>query len=318
MNFKPGCCSNCDSPMGKYKEAWILLSNGSKMRVAVCADCYKNFTKDKAENIVKRHGYTNSLKDFSVKEKNLDFHHSIVKSFSFSPTTVAKSAEVNQNFDDAINAIRAAHHSDADGTEIVNADIAAGAAINESKLLFSGSGHRHEGTTDGQNIRAEGLASDTDSFAEVTGGKGAMTSAGIHTFNATSRARAYRSGTQSINSASWTKVQLNAETYDTRSEFASYDFVATVAGFYLVIGNQSYVDIGNDKDMRLAIYKEGSAYAVNQWASHADNNGGNNVMDIVELAATDVVSLYTYHNAGSSKNLEGGATVTWMSVHKLS
>jgi len=243
---------------------------------------------------------------------------SISKSFSFSPTTIARSAEVNQNFDDLVTAIRAAHHADSDGTQIVDADVNASSAIQESKILFSATGHRHEGTTDGRNVRAEGLASDTDSFAEVTGAKGAMTAAGIHTFNATSRARVYRNGTQSINASTWTKVLLDTETYDTRSEFASNKFVATVAGYYLVICNQHYGDYGNDKEQRIAIYKNGAVYAKREWATHADNDGGLNVMDVVELAATDYVEMYTYHVAGGATNLQGGASVTWMSVHKLS
>ena len=36
----------------------------------------------------------------------------IAKSYTFTNNTVANPAEVNQNFDDVINAVKANHHSD--------------------------------------------------------------------------------------------------------------------------------------------------------------------------------------------------------------
>lgn len=54
--------------------------------------------------------------------------------YSFSPLTTILSAEVNQNFQDLRDSIRAAHHQDVDGTKIVNADVDAAAAIAYSKL----------------------------------------------------------------------------------------------------------------------------------------------------------------------------------------
>lgn len=50
----------------------------------------------------------------------------INKSYTFSNNTIADPAEVNQNFDDLIAAIRAAHHRDGDGTKISYQDIASG------------------------------------------------------------------------------------------------------------------------------------------------------------------------------------------------
>lgn len=58
----------------------------------------------------------------------------IAVTYTFSPLTLILSAEVNQNFLDVRDAIRAAHHQDADGTKIVNADVSASAAIVYSKL----------------------------------------------------------------------------------------------------------------------------------------------------------------------------------------
>jgi len=66
---------------------------------------------------------------------------SIDVTYSFSPLTRILSAEVNTNYTDLRDAIRAAHHSDGDGTTLVNADIAAGAAIAFSKLAALTAGY---------------------------------------------------------------------------------------------------------------------------------------------------------------------------------
>ena len=56
----------------------------------------------------------------------------------------------------------------------------------------------------------------------------------------TTLSRAYRNTTnQAISDDSWTKVQLNAESFDIGGEFDSttnYRFTATTTGYYLVCG----------------------------------------------------------------------------------
>lgn len=59
---------------------------------------------------------------------------SISFTYTFSPTAVIYSAEHNTNNTDLRNAIRSAHHQDADGTLLVNADISGSAEIAYSKL----------------------------------------------------------------------------------------------------------------------------------------------------------------------------------------
>jgi len=48
---------------------------------------------------------------------------SITKSYTFTNNTIIDPTEVNQNFDDLVASIKAAHHSDADGTKILPADV---------------------------------------------------------------------------------------------------------------------------------------------------------------------------------------------------
>lgn len=65
---------------------------------------------------------------------------SIAKSYTFTNNTIIDPDEVNQNFDDVIDAIQAAHHRDGDGTKISYEDIASGWGLVPSGgiLLWSG------------------------------------------------------------------------------------------------------------------------------------------------------------------------------------
>ena len=78
--------------------------------------------------------------------------------YVFSPGTTIRSSEANSNN----NAIVGDYNGN-----VQNVNVAAAAGIQESKLLFSASGHQHAGTTDGAPIRlAQGA--DLASAASVT------------------------------------------------------------------------------------------------------------------------------------------------------
>jgi microcystin-dependent protein len=60
----------------------------------------------------------------------------IAKSFTFTNNTVANPSEINQNFDDLVAAIKAAHHRDTDGTKISYQDIASGWGLVPTKGII--------------------------------------------------------------------------------------------------------------------------------------------------------------------------------------
>jgi hypothetical protein len=76
---------------------------------------------------------------------------------------------------------------------------------------------------------------------------------------------AYKSGVdQGITTATWTKVQLNSEDFDTANCFdntTNYRFTPTVAGYYQI---NAAVHLSNNSDSilqtRVAIYKNGTSY----------------------------------------------------------
>lgn len=128
------------------------------------------------------------------------------------------------------------------------------------------------------------------------------------------RIRAYKSAAQTITKNTYEKVELDAETYDNLGEFASYKFTATVAGYYLVIGQVQMV-MDDDAPLQVYIKKNG----VYQGGVLVSGNGQQSasVSDILSLAVDDYVELWIYHNNAVNTAIGVGTTATFMCVHKL-
>ena len=116
---------------------------------------------------------------------------------------------------------------------------------------------------------------------------------------------AYRNATQSVTSATWTKVQLNNEDFDTAGAFDSttnYRFTPQTAGYYLitfsVAGTSSYNDVLS------AVYKNGSEYL---WGSRTASSSasytssGSVVMYL--NGSTDYVELFAWLSSGTAPSL---------------
>ena len=113
---------------------------------------------------------------------------------------------------------------------------------------------------------------------------------------------AYRTTTnQSISNATTTKVQLNAEEFDTNSNFDSttnYRFTPTVAGYYQMNGSVAF----NVTTMNLCvlfIYKNGSAFKRGTYISATQSTDSVGVVSalIYFNGTSDYAELYMYINA---------------------
>jgi hypothetical protein len=112
---------------------------------------------------------------------------------------------------------------------------------------------------------------------------------------------AYRATTpQSITTSTWTKVQLNAENFDTANCFDSttnYRFTPNVAGYYQ-INAQIYCNYTSSAGIRigLSIYKNGSGYAESTLTSNSSSIYGvaDNSTLVYLNGTTDYVELYGY------------------------
>jgi hypothetical protein len=110
---------------------------------------------------------------------------------------------------------------------------------------------------------------------------------------------AYQSVSQSISAATFTKVTLTTERFDTNNNFASSIFTPTVAGYYQINGGCSVVTATTR--LIISIYKNGSNYAIG-----IDNNSstyGASVSSVIYCnGTTDYLELYIYSGAANTSN----------------
>jgi len=137
-----------------------------------------------------------------------------------------------------------------------------------------------------------------------------------------SRSRAYLSTVdQSIPDITWTKIELNAESYDNQNEFDSttnYRFTATEAGYYFASGKIVYTAVVDQKNYIVAIYKNGIRVSQKHTNASGTARAGVAVSDVIYLAEGDYLELWTYHDSGATKYVIYNSWLTFLTIHKLS
>jgi hypothetical protein len=143
---------------------------------------------------------------------------------------------------------------------------------------------------------------------------------GILTIAKQSKARAYLSAQQTIPNTTWTKVNLDTESFDEQNEFASYKFTASKAGAYLLIGKivYWYADVSAQKMYAAQLYKNGSGFS-DMWMQSAISGKALIVLvtDVAKLNASDYIELYAYHETGSNCKINSGESQTSLTVFKV-
>ena len=124
---------------------------------------------------------------------------------------------------------------------------------------------------------------------------------------------AVRSGTQSVATSVFTKVQFNSEEFDTNSNYdptTNFRFTPTVAGYYQVNGAVSWSF--NNAFSLLAIYKNG---AQNKWGALTESSLAGTLSTVSALiylnGTTDFIELYTYQGGTGSQNIATSAAETY-------
>jgi len=162
----------------------------------------------------------------------------------------------------------------------------------------------------------------TDKTSDETTEAMRIDSSGIVTISGQSRARAYRTtSNQAISDTTMTKIQLNAEDYDENGEFDSttnYRFTATVAGYYLVVGQVGFGNIADQGRYSTRIFKNGSQVSVNNVTASGTKEVEALTSDIVYLAASDYIELKAYIDAGGASAALASDQATYLSIHKIS
>jgi hypothetical protein len=127
--------------------------------------------------------------------------------------------------------------------------------------------------------------------------------------------RAFRSGSnQSVSNSTWTKVQLNSETFDTASNFDSttnYRFTPTTAGYYQIYGQVRGYQANYQRRVECAIYKNGSAVATGMMPTGDYEEAIPTVSDLIYFdGSSDYVELYVWI-FGSSAEAKLGSSITY-------
>ena len=121
---------------------------------------------------------------------------------------------------------------------------------------------------------------------------------------------AYRNATQSASASTWTKIQLNAENFDTASAYDSttnYRFTPLVAGYYFVTGTVDAVIAGNT--VLASLYKNGAEYIRGSRVDAVGVAINSNFSTVVYMnGSTDFLELYGYTTA------TGGFSTQWTSM----
>jgi hypothetical protein len=118
---------------------------------------------------------------------------------------------------------------------------------------------------------------------------------------------AYPTGTaQTVSAATWTKVRLNSENFDTASNFDSttnYRFTPTTAGYYQF---NMAVNMPSDGRIYGKFYKNGSAYSM-AWSYQIADSGSCGSSLIFCNGSTDYVEFYVYLYSGNATISAGSA-----------
>jgi len=134
-------------------------------------------------------------------------------------------------------------------------------------------------------------------------------------------ARAYRSTSDQNDLADgvWTKVLLNAESYDLGSNFtiATNTFITPITGIYRITGQVEFedTDLVADKNYGVAIYAAGATIATNYQHSSLVATLSGAVPTLAKLDESVAITLYAVSNSGDGAvDINSGAAKTFLEI----
>ena len=122
----------------------------------------------------------------------------------------------------------------------------------------------------------------------------------------------YSSNYQVISTGTFTKLQIDAEDFDTNSNYdhsTNYRFTPTVAGYYYFTGRVEVTTNPSATDQLLVLYKNGSSYAyIGQRTGNDVTRGIHGSILINANGSTDYFELYYYQATGGNLTIDIGTT----------
>lgn len=127
--------------------------------------------------------------------------------------------------------------------------------------------------------------------------------------------RAYRGTDQTIGSATWTKVSLNTEVWDTNNNFdptTNFRFTPTVSGYYQINAlAYIYNNAGNNGNYNMSVYKNGAQYAT--WQALNDTGYQLALSTLVYFnGTTDYIELYARQTGSGNGTVSAGPVDNYM------
>jgi len=127
---------------------------------------------------------------------------------------------------------------------------------------------------------------------------------------------AYASANQNITAATATKVQLNAELFDTASAFditTNYRFTPQVAGYYQFSGNLYFSSTVSVTTGYIIIYKNGAQVNYGSNNSATNSTMMSSIASLIYLnGSTDYIELYTYVTGTGTITVIAGSSLSYL------
>jgi len=155
------------------------------------------------------------------------------------------------------------------------------------------------------------LGSSGDQFTLATGAKSSFLYPAF---------RAYGSTSQAIPNNTFTKVEIDTETFDTDGNYdiTNYRFTPQTAGKYFFTTTIRMTAISAINNYQVFLYKNGSLNSrFANGGTHAANPS-NSVSDILTMnGSTDYVEVFVYQSYGSDRNIFNGTANTYFSGYRI-
>ncbi len=126
---------------------------------------------------------------------------------------------------------------------------------------------------------------------------------------------------QTLTTNTWTKLELDTETYDTDNAFDTSTYRFTVptgeAGKYLFTYASGSDTLSNSTHAAVRLYKNGTELDITFVRSYPNSSTGSypHKSCVLDLAAADYIELYGQHTKGSNANFQ--SEYTFLAGHKL-
>jgi hypothetical protein len=117
-----------------------------------------------------------------------------------------------------------------------------------------------------------------------------------------------KSGTQSINNNTATKVTWDVEDLDSDTKFASNRFTPTVAGKYYIYTSCAIDSLADQSNFYVMLYFNGAHAQSSNMGNGTATTVSNSIAAVFDMDGDDYVEVYVQHSHGSARNLIGGST----------